>query len=219
MGATVLDMRGDPGDSEMVGRVARHVGEGGLVAMPTETVYGFGCIPDPGPMGKLQGLKGRGPGKPFLLLVPGEESVPELEWTDPARELAAVFWPGALTLILSDPGAIFPQGVRSQSGGVAVRVSPNPLAKTIVEAVGRPMVSTSANTPGGAPALSADEVLRVAQGLGAGDWLWVLDGGTLRPSDPSTIIDCTGSVPVVRRPGAIPTNRIRCVLPEIHETA
>lgn len=213
----VLDMTDDSRNSETLGRVAHHVVGGGLVAMPTETVYGFGCLPEPGPMARLQCLKGRGPEKPFLLLVPGAGSVPELEWTDPALELAEVFWPGALTLILSDPGETFPQGVRSDVGGVAVRVSPNPFAKAIVEAVGRPMVSTSANTPGGAPALSAREALGVAQGLGAGDWLWVLDGGTLRSSDPSTIIDCTGSVPVVRRPGAIPTNRIRCVLPEIHE--
>jgi len=213
----LLEMRWGEPDPAVLELVAEHLVECGLVAMPTETVYGFGCVPDLTPMRELQRLKDRGPEKPFLLLIPGVDSVPELKWVPEALEAAKVFWPGALTLILLDPTGRFPEGVRNSNGGVAIRVSPHPLAKAVVTTLDRPMVSTSANTPGGLPALTAEEAMETAKGLGAGDALWVLDGGALLPSDPSTIIDCTGTVPVVRRVGAIPVNRIRCVLPEIHD--
>lgn len=217
MGPRLVKMRGDEPDPVELALVARHLVGGGLVAMPTETVYGFGCVADEAPMRTLQRLKGRGPEKPFLLLIPGIDSVPELNWVPRARALAELFWPGALTLILMDPAGKYPPGVRSPEGGVAVRVSPHPLVKALVTNVERPIVSTSANTPGGLPALTSEEAMEAAEGLGAGEGLWVLDGGPLLPSEPSTIIDCTGSVPVIRRVGAIPLNRIRCVIPEIHE--
>ena len=213
----LVDMRWTEHDPVVLDLVAAHLEEGGLVAMPTETVYGFGCVPEVSPMRELQRLKGRGPEKPFLLLVPGIDSVPELSWVPEALDFAAVFWPGALTLILLDPTGRFPEGVRNSDGGVAIRVSPHPLAKAVVTTLGRPMVSTSANTPGGLPARTAEQAGETARGLGAGDGLWVLDGGPLLPSDPSTIIDCTGPFPVVRRVGAISVNRLRCVLPEVHE--
>lgn len=213
----LLDLRGAPPPPEVLAEVTDHLVAGGLVAMPTETVYGFGCLVQEEPLGRLQGLKGRGPEKPFLLLIPGVDAVPGLDWVPPARELAEVFWPGALTLILRDPEGSFPPGVRNAAGGVAVRVSPHPLVRAVMGHLGRPLVSTSANTPGGLPALSGPEALSAARDLEAGEGLWVLDGGVLGASDPSTIIDCTGAEPVIRREGAIPGNRLRCVLPTINE--
>jgi L-threonylcarbamoyladenylate synthase len=217
VGPRILDMRGDQPDPALLSEVSEHLVRGGLVAMPTETVYGFGCVPDEAPMSELQRLKSRGPEKPFLLLIPRIDSVPDLGWGPEALELAKVFWPGALTLILTDTTRSFPLGVRSTEGGVAVRVSPHPLARAVLSAVNRPLVSTSANLPGGPSALGAAEALDTARALGAGDRLWVLDGGFLEPSDPSTIIDCTGPMPRVMRSGAIPFQRVRCVLPEIHD--
>lgn len=213
----VLDFRPPDYDWEMLERVVVHVRAGGLVAMPTETVYGFGCLPESESVGMLQKLKGRESGKPFLLLIPDSHSVPELEWSPEARELASVFWPGALTLILPDPGASFPPGVRSEQDGVAVRVSPHPLVQALLGALGRPLVSTSANRSGAPPALTAEGAYEIARKLGADDTMWVLDGGFLEASDPSTIVDCTGPAPTVVRSGAIPLNRMRCVFPEIDE--
>jgi L-threonylcarbamoyladenylate synthase len=219
MAPRVLDFGSDPVDPVLLGMAIRHLKEGGLVAMPTETVYGFGCVLDTGPLRQIQRLKGRGPEKPFLLLIPGAEVVAELEWGPEARELAKVFWPGALTLILNDPQGRFPPGVRNADGGVAIRVSPHPVARTVLGALGAPMVSTSANRPGGLPALGAEEAREVAEALGAGDELWVLDGGSLGPSHPSTIVDFSGPEPLVRRAGAVPVHRLRCVLPEINDPA
>ena len=217
MGPRVFDFRGEEDVGGGLGPVADHLKAGGLVAMPTETVYGFGCVAAPEPLAVVQRWKVREPDRPFLLLIPGPESVPELEWTPAARELAEVFWPGALTLVLRDPEARFPAGVRNLEGGVAVRVTPHPLAAALVRALGDPLVSTSANPPGGRPALSGEEALAAALAVGAGEELWVLDAGFLPPSEPSTIIDGTGPAPTLRRPGAIPSNRVRCVLPGIHE--
>lgn len=216
----VLDWRaGDP-DPEEVEAVVRHLREGGLLAYPTETVYGFGCALREEALERLRGLKEREADQPFLLLVPDRESVEELEWTAEARELADVFWPGALTLVLRDPGGLFPPGVRSPGGTVAVRRSPHALVRRIVEALGEPLTSTSANPPGGEPALSAAEAVEAAGAVGAGGaggagaGLWVVDGGRLPPSEPSTIVDCTGEgAPRVVRAGAVPPGRLGCALP------
>lgn len=219
MGPRTVDLRlGDPAP-EVLDQVVGHLRSHGIVAMPTETVYGFSCLLRDPSLGELRRIKGRGGDSPFLLLVPDGASVSDLEWTPQARELAGVFWPGALTLVLRDPSRRFPEGVRSPKDGVAVRVSPHPVARAVVERAGEPLVSTSANSPGGPPALSAGEALAAAVALGAGESLWVLDGGTLSPSDPSTIVDCTGPVPVVLRAGAVPVHRLRCVLPEVHGPA
>jgi len=137
-------------------------------------------------------------------------------WTPQAKEFARVFWPGALTLILKDPEHRFPTGVRSREETVAVRISPHPVARGVVEAFGAPIVSTSANPPGGVPALTAGEALETAIALGAKDDLWVLDGGPLDTSESSTLVDCSQPEPVVKRIGAIPIHRLRCVMPEIH---
>jgi len=213
----LLDFIGPAFDGESLGRVAEHLRSGGLVAMPTETIYGFGCVPDPNPVGRLQLLKRRCSDKPFLLLIDSANSVPELKWSREALELASVFWPGALTLVLSDPTGRFPPGVRSGQGGVAVRVSPHPLVQALLGVLGSPLVSTSANVSGGVPALGADRAFELARELGVGESMWVLDGGFLEASNPSTIVDCTGSVPFVIRSGTIPMNRLRCVLPELDE--
>ena len=192
-----------------------HVSGGGLLAYPTETVYGFGGVLTRSVIEGLVALKRRDRAKPMLLLVPDREAVSDLTWTPEAIELAEVFWPGSVTLVLSDPGARYPDGVRGPAGNVAIRVSPHLLVRELVRGLGGPILSTSANRSGEAPALDAQSALGAAVAAGAGEELWVLDGGDLDPSRPSTIIDCSGPVPVVLRQGAVPLGQVRCVLPGI----
>lgn len=206
-------------DGALLEDVCRHLDRGGLVAMPTETVYGFGGLLRERPLKALQKLKNRDAEKPFLVLIPHQRAVADLEWTPPARELAKIFWPGALTLILRDLEGRFPPGVRSPSGTVAIRQSPHPVASSLLGALGEPLVSTSANPPGGMPASSPSRALETARSLGAGAEMWILDAGALRPSEPSTIVDCTGQEPVIIRAGSIPVNRLRCVLPDLQPPA
>lgn len=206
-----LDFRTEPRDRETLDEVRRHLEDGGLLAYPTETVYGFGCALLGDALERLAALKNREPDHPFLLLVPDRRSVEGLRWTAEARELAEEFWPGALTLVLEDVGRRYPDAVRGPSGGVAVRQSPHPVARAVVQALGAPLTSTSANRPEEEAARTADQAERAAVLLGAGAETWVVDGGRLPSSRPSTIVDCTGPEPSVLREGAVPSRRLRCV--------
>lgn len=206
-----FDVRASPPDEEILGEVCRHLERGGLLTYPTETVYGFGCALREDALRHLSELKDRDPDKPFLVLVPDRRSVSDLRWTPEAGEMAEVFWPGALTLILEDSEHHYPGRIRSPSGGVAVRQSPHPVARAVVERLGAPLTSTSANLPGAEPARTADDAERVVRRLGVGEEMWLLDGGRLPPSDPSTIVDCTGAEPSVLRAGAVSVQRIRCL--------
>ena len=211
----VIDVRDTTRAAHTLDSVLEHVSGGGLLAYPTETVYGFGGVPTRSVIKGLVALKRRDRAKPMLLLVPDREAVSDLTWTPEAIELAEVFWPGSVTLVLSDPGARYPDGVRGPAGNVAIRVSPHLLVRELVRGLGGPILSTSANRSGEAPALDAQSALGAAVAAGAGEELWVLDGGDLDPSRPSTIIDCSGPVPVVLRQGAVPLGQVRCVLPGI----
>lgn len=209
-----LDLRADP-EADLA-PVVQHVQADRLVAYPTETVYGVGGVTTEAAVSRLRRLKSREAEKPFLLLVESMDAVDGLRWTPEARELARAFWPGSLTLVLEDPLGIFPRWVRDPDrGAVGVRVSPHPLVARLLEAIGGPLTSTSLNAPGEPPATSGSEAVEVVRRLDAHEVL-VLDAGTLPRSGPSTIVDCTGEVPVVLREGSIPTSRLRCAIPRIH---
>jgi L-threonylcarbamoyladenylate synthase len=210
----VLDARTGPPEPGELDAVAAHLEAGGLVAHPTETVYGFGGLTTPAGLAALRRLK-PGRDRPFIVLIPSAESAARLAWTPDARALASVFWPGALTLVLADPANSFPPDLHGEHGGVAIRVTSHPVTRALVERLGCPLTSTSANLPGQPPATSGAEALAAAVEAGAGSELWVLDAGRLEPSAPSTVVDCTGGVARVVRAGATPVHRLRCVLPEI----
>lgn len=212
----VVDLKGAALTPEELEPAAEHLRGGGIIAYPTETVYGFGGLCTRSAVERVRALKRRADDRPLLVLVRGAEDAAGLRWTEAARELAAIFWPGALTLVLADPDGVFPDGVRSAEGTVALRVSPHPLVAALLGRVRAPLTSTSANAPGEAPARSAEEALAVGMRLGAGDELLVVDGGRLPPSGPSTIVDCRGPTPVVVREGTVPLDRLRCALPAIH---
>jgi L-threonylcarbamoyladenylate synthase len=209
-----LDLRADP-DADLT-MVIRHLRADGLIAYPTETVYGVGGRTTEAAVGRLRALKSREASKPFILLVDSGRAVEGLRWTPAARELAEVFWPGSLTLVLEDPLDIFPAWLRDPGRrAVGVRVSPHPLVGRLLKALREPLTSTSLNAPGEPPAKSGGEAVEVLRRLGADD-VPVLDAGTLPPSDPSTVVDCTGDEPRVVREGSIPTSRLRCAIPRIH---
>jgi L-threonylcarbamoyladenylate synthase len=209
------DLREDP-DADLSPVVA-HMRGGGVVAYPTETVYGLGGACTPEGVSAVRALKRRDRAKPLIALIEDEAAAQALSWNASARELAAIFWPGSVTLVLRDPDELFPEGVRSaETGTVGVRVSPHPVAARLVRALGGPLTSTSLNLPGEAPVTSGEEAREILARLGAED-VWLLDAGTLPPSAPSTVVDCSTDRPVVLREGAVPMGRLRCAIPEIHD--
>ena len=188
-----------------------HLQAQGILGYPTETVYGLGCILEERPLEALANLKGGRAEKSFLVLISAVDQVTHLTWTEPARKLAAAFWPGPLTIALrADPGR-FPARVLSDSGTVAVRLTGHTGIRRVIEALGQPITSTSANLPGAAPATTAAEVASLLDSLAGVDTL-ILDAGTLNPSAPSTLVDCSEAAPRIVREGAIPREVLeRCV--------
>ncbi len=194
-----------------------HMREHGVLAYPTETVYGFGGAVDSESVGRLIALKGRPPNKPFLLIVAASEMVTRLGLylTSYASQLAAGFWPGPLTLVLPGGERQVPDQLRGPEGGVAVRWTPHRGLTRLVQAYGAPITSTSANRPGVPPATNASQILDQWSDAVARGKLHVLDGGQLLSSPPSTVVDCTGPRPRIIRPGAISVATLRGSVPDI----
>ena len=192
-------------------RVVKHVQSGGLLAYPTETVYGLGSRPLEADVRALAALKGRAAGKPFLLLVAsqGMAEAQGLAFNESARALARAFWPGPLTLVLPGGGGRLPDILRGPEGGFAVRWTSHPQVARLVAALDMPLTSTSANLPGSSPAPGAEAILRDFAAAVASGALLVLDGGVLGNRPPSTVVDCTGSVPRVIRVGALTVAQLR----------
>jgi L-threonylcarbamoyladenylate synthase len=192
-------------------QVRAHLAAGKLLAYPTETVYGVGSAPDPGPLAALAAMKGRPPRKPFLLLVCSYGMVESvgLVFTEAARVLAMAFWPGPLTLVLAGGEGHLPDQLRGPEWGIGVRLTSQPAIARLIEATGRPLTSTSANRPGGRTPAGAEGVLDIFPEAVASGQLLVLDGGVLGSVPPSTIIDCTTPVARLIREGAIPRGELR----------
>jgi L-threonylcarbamoyladenylate synthase len=188
-----------------------------VLAYPTETVYGFGGAIDRDSVDALIRLKGRPKGKPFLLLIAGSAMLAKLDLRLPsfATNLAARHWPGPLTLVLPGGERRVPEALRGPEGGIAVRWTSHPAIQRLVRAHDDAITSTSANRPGVPPAMSAREIREQWSAAIARGTLRVLDGGTLAPSAPSTVVDCTGRAPRVVRPGAISAAVLRETAPRL----
>lgn len=198
-------------------RVINHLQGGGVLAYPTETIYGFGGAIDTDAVAVLVGLKNRPLGKPFLLLVSSSAMIGRLglQMTHASSMLAARFWPGPLTLVLRGAENRVPPRLRGPEGGVAVRWTSHPALQRLIASMGDPLTSTSANRPRQPPALSATEVIeQFAPQVRSGS-LMVLDGGRLEPSPPSTVVDCTGTRLRIIRPGAISADELRTAVPDL----
>jgi L-threonylcarbamoyladenylate synthase len=194
-----------------------HLDAGGILAYPTETVYGFGTAVDHEAVERLVRLKSRPAAKPFLLLIAASDMIARLDLhlTSGASQLAARYWPGPLTLVLSGGEGRVPQRLRGPEGGVAVRWTSHPALQRLLSAYGDPITSTSANRPGLPPAMTAGEIVQQWSEATARGELRVLDGGRLEPSNPSTVVDCTGRRPRVIRPGAISAATLRESVPDL----
>lgn len=190
-----------------VDRAAQVLKEGGLVAFPTDTVYGVGAHAFlPQAIGKLYVAKRRPRGKPVALLLANSEDVRQVAENVPqtAWRLSRRFWPGGLTLVVPR-GKLVPDVVCAKGETIAVRVPNHPVALALIEAVGAPLAATSANLSGHPDPLTAEDVQRE---LGGRIDL-ILDGGRCPGGIASTVLDLTTAPPAILRPGAIPEAEIR----------
>jgi L-threonylcarbamoyladenylate synthase len=179
---------------------------GGVVAIPTDTVYGVGVsLATPDGIERLFHVKQRPPEKGIALLIGDVEQAGELGVLTPAaRALAAALWPGGLTLVLAQrAGIALPEALTGGATTVGLRVPDHPAPRALARALG-PMPVTSANVSGQPEAATTDEILAL---LGAEIDL-ILDGGPARGGPASTVVDVSGERPRVLREGAIPRPRL-----------
>ncbi|MFC6881875.1 MULTISPECIES: L-threonylcarbamoyladenylate synthase [Actinomadura] len=195
------------GDIEKAADVLR---AGGLVAFPTETVYGLGAnAEDPAAVTRIFQVKGRPPSHPLIVHLSGAEPLDDWVADVPAtaRVLAERFWPGPLTLVLRRGGRV-PLEATGGLETVAVRVPDHPVALALLAAFGGGVTAPSANRFGQVSPTAADHV-RSELG-GAVDF--VLDGGPCQVGVESTILDATGETPSILRPGAVTREDLQAAL-------
>ena len=181
---------------------------GGLVAFPTDTVYGVGSLAfDAKAVESIYAAKDRPVEKAIPILIGGLEDLDKVTEKIPpmAAKLAARFWPGALTLVVSKHPDL-PEVV-SAMPTVGVRVPDHPVARILLTAAG-PMAATSANMSGQDSPKTAEEVSRQLNGRIS----LILDGGETPGGVPSTVVNCLGTEPVILRKGPISLDDIQFVL-------
>jgi len=187
--------------------------QGGLVAYPTDTVYGLGAVmTDIATVDRIFQVKGRPKGMalPVLLADPGQ--IEEIVTSVPPalRLLADAFFPGALTIILPKSITV-PDIVTGGGKTVGFRIPDHPVPIALIRQLGKPIVGTSANLSGLNSALTAAEVTKQI-----GDKIdMVIDGGKCPGGVESTVVDLSGDKPLIRRQGAIPIEQLRTILPDI----
>jgi L-threonylcarbamoyladenylate synthase len=209
----VLAVDRDAPDDATVRRAADCLVRGGLVAFPTETVYGLGVDAcSAGAVQRLFDAKGRPSSDPLIVHVARWADVEQVarELPASARDLAARFWPGPLTLVLPKANRI-PPGVTAGLDTVGVRVPAHPVALALLNAAAIPVAAPSANLFSRPSPTRADHVL---QDL-AGRIDLVLDAGPTLVGVESTVLDLTGSVPIVLRPGAVTVEMLETVVPRV----
>ncbi|NOZ06242.1 MAG: threonylcarbamoyl-AMP synthase [Chloroflexi bacterium] len=207
---TVLRLSED--DPQAFASALRALREGALVALPTDTVYGIAAhAMQPVAVERIFAAKGRPHDKPIPLLLADVADVPALAVDIPPAmwRLAARFWPGPLTLVLRRSARV-PDVVAGGGETVAVRIPDHPFPRRLIEALGVPLATTSANRSGHPSPLTAGAVERE---LGHALRL-IVDGGPASGGQPSTLLDLTSVPPRLLRAGPVTREDIAAVLGE-----
>lgn len=199
-------------DEELL-EAARILREGGLVAFPTETVYGLGANAlNEEAAGKIYAAKGRPSDNPLIAHISSMDELPPLirELPEAGRKLAEAYWPGPLTMIFPK-SALVPYGTTGGLDTVAVRMPSDPVANRLIRLAGVPVAAPSANTSGRPSPTRAEHVIEDMDGKIE----MIIDGGEVGIGVESTIVDVSGPVPTLLRPGAVTMEMLRETLGEV----
>ena len=202
----------DP-DPRTLAQAAETLRRGGLVAFPTETVYGLGAHAlDPRAVARIYAAKGRPGYNPLIvhLADAGAARALAAAWPAEAERLAAAFWPGPLTLVLPKNDSV-PPSVTAGLPSVALRVPAHPVAHALLRAAGIPVAAPSANR---STEVSPTTAQHVARSLGERVDV-IVDGGPCPVGIESTVLSLAGPVPTLLRPGTISADDLRPVIGEV----
>jgi L-threonylcarbamoyladenylate synthase len=208
----VLHVDPDAPDAAAIARAADVLRRGGLVAFPTETVYGLGAHAlDRAAVRRIFTAKGRPATDPLIVHVAHLAQVDELveRLPESARRLAARFWPGPLTLVLRRSAAV-PDEVTAGLDTVAIRIPAHPVARALLSAAAVPVAAPSANLFSRPSPTRAEHVLQDLDGRID----LVIDGGPTQVGVESTVLDLSAQ-PTVLRPGAVTLEMLRAELPGV----
>ncbi len=200
----------DPRDVEAAATILR---EGGIAALPTETVYGLaGNALDADVVGAIYAAKGRPSDNPLIVHLASADDLPAVVRSVPAsaRALAEAFWPGPLTMVLPRRDVV-PDRVTAGLETVAVRVPAHEAFRAVLRLAGTPLAAPSANRAGSPSPTTAEHVLHDL----AGRIPAVLDGGPCTVGVESTVVDLTSAPPRLLRPGGVSLEELRAVLGEV----
>jgi L-threonylcarbamoyladenylate synthase len=197
-------------DDNAIAEAARCLGAGGLVAFPTETVYGLGADATDGKaIARLYAAKGRPAFNPLIAHVSDIAAARTLAaFNEAAEQLAAAFWPGPLTLVLNKrPNCPVADLATAGLDSIAIRMPDHPVARALLRALGKPVVAPSANQSGHVSPTTAAHVLSDLRGRID----LILDGGPTLVGIESTIVACLDR-PALLRPGGAPREAIERAL-------
>ncbi len=199
------------GVEEKISAAAKILRDGGLLGIPTETVYGLAANGlDPAAVKRIFEAKGRPQDNPLILTIPGQQWLPRYCRDIPplAYVLARKFWPGPLTMILKCRTDVVPSVITAGLDTVAMRCPAHPVTAAIIREAGVPVAAPSANTSGRPSCTTAQDVLEDMDGKIEG----MFDGGPCTVGVESTIIDLTCTPPRLLRPGGLPLESLEAVL-------
>jgi len=203
-------------DPAVIEEAAAILKSGGLVAMPTETVYGLAAdAGNPDAVARLYAVKGRPRFNPLIAHVSGPNMAWRLAgWPDLADQLAEAFWPGPLTLVLPKrPDAAIADIANAGLDSIALRAPRHAAAQALIRAFDAPLVAPSANPSG---AISPTSAEHVSDGLGNSIDL-ILDGGTCPVGLESSVIALLGGAPTLLRPGGLARRQIEAITGRLSE--
>ncbi len=199
---------------DAVARAAAVLARGGLVVLPTETVYGLGALADDAAAAaRIFEAKGRPAYNPLIVHVAGVAEARALasSWPDAAERLTRALWPGPLTVVVPRDRARVPDVVAAGGPTVALRMPAHAVTLAVLVALGRPVAAPSANRFQSLSPTTAEHVLKGLDGRVD----LVLDAGPCARGIESTVVDCAGDVPTVLRHGALAASKLREVVGEL----
>ncbi|GAA0320083.1 L-threonylcarbamoyladenylate synthase [Bacillus carboniphilus] len=208
--SSVDDLWGNP----QIKDAAHQIRKGEVVAFPTETVYGLGANAlDSTAVKKIFEAKGRPSDNPLIVHIAEKDQLRELvdEVTPVGEKLMNAFWPGPLSLIFKKKEGVFSELVTAGLDTVAIRVPEHPVAIALLKEADVPVAAPSANRSGRPSPTTAKHVLDDLHGRIKG----VVDGGETGYGLESTVVDCTGDIPIILRPGSITAEDIRELIGEV----
>jgi L-threonylcarbamoyladenylate synthase len=200
-----------PATAAVIADACRILGAGGLVAIPTETVYGLAAdATNDRAVARIFEAKDRPHFNPLIVHYASLDDVRrDVEWDDAAARLAERFWPGPLTLVLRRrPDCRVALLASAGLDTLAVRVPDHAVARAVIESFGRPLAAPSANRSGEVSPTTAEHV-RTSMGRSVD---LIIDGGPCRVGVESTVLDLSAAPPAILRPGGLPREAIEAIM-------